>query len=76
MGPSDGDIVETSPFVGSTLGLAVGDEVTGADVTLFPIVGTMLGLDVGDEVTGDAVTGTGAGVVGDDTGALVVGDGV
>jgi len=36
----------------------------------------MLGLDVGDEVSGEAVTGTGDGVVGDDTGAFVVGAGV
>jgi len=53
------------------MGPSVGDTVG-----LLPIVGFILGLDVGDEVTGDVVTGTGAGVVGDDTGALVVGDGV
>lgn len=43
---------------------------------LLPWVGGVLGLAVGDEVTGEAVTGTGASVVGDDTGARGVGDGV
>ena len=44
-------------------GAIVGDIVT--------IVGVRLGLAVGDVLTGEAVTGTGAGVVGDDAGDFV-----
>lgn len=48
---------------GTLVGATVGDNVT--------IVGARLGLDVGDAVDGEAVTGTGAAVVGDDTGVFV-----